>query len=471
MAEHIEQQERDPSIILLKRSLFWGESILFALVWILYYNQLAFRTHILYGNVACIIIYVILYYLFSRTYHAFKIATYPIAETVFSQFLSFGFSDFLLWIGCNLAYRHYANLLLGIITVALQVLLAIVLVTVSKQYYIHHIIPSPTLIIYGRQGVEYFKQKLMLKYSHLFDFNQVISADESMDKLCQAIQNNQVVFLYQVGEDRRMPLFEYITSQKKQFYITPRVEDVVMQGFSSRNLIDTPIMKFDYIYDDKIKMIIKRICDIIFGCLFFVILSPTFLIAAIAIKAEDHGPVFFYQERCTQNNRIFKIIKFRSMIVDADKSGNVHPAEKGVDPRITKVGRVIRKYRIDEIPQLINVIKGDMSFVGPRPEYKEFVKKYIETTPEFAYRSRVKAGLTGLGQIYGKYNTTPYDKVLWDLEYIENQSFLLDMKIVLLTIKILFMKESTEGVAEGQTTASAGNGLNTGVAEDRDTEK
>jgi lipopolysaccharide/colanic/teichoic acid biosynthesis glycosyltransferase len=386
-----------------------------------------------------------MYYLFTRTYHAFKIATYSIPETVFSQVLSFCFSDLLLWVVCCLCYRAYADLRPGLLTIVVQLLMAIMFVTLSKQHYIHYVEPATTLIIYGHEGVGFFKQKLEMKYSHIFNFVQEISAEEPMATLKDAIDKYQIIMLYQVGENRRMPLFEYITGRKKQFYITPRIEDIVMQGFGLRNLIDSPIVKFEYIYDDKVKMAIKRIGDIIFGCFFFALLSPFFFFAVIAIKLEDHGPVFFYQERCTRDNRIFKIIKFRSMIVDADKAGCVHPVEKGVDPRITKTGRILRKYRIDEIPQLLNVIKGDMSFVGPRPEYVGFVQKYTRTTPEFAYRSRVKAGLTGLGQIYGKYNTTPYDKVLWDLEYIENQSFVMDVKIVLLTIKTIFRPESTEG--------------------------
>ena len=149
----------------------------------------------------------------------------------------------------------------------------------------------------------------------------------------------------------------------------------------------------------------------------------------------------------------FYIYKFRSMIEDAEKDGQARLATKN-DRRITPVGRVIRKVRIDELPQLFNVLSGEMSFVGPRPERPEIIEKYKEDMPEFSYRTKVKAGITGYAQIYGKYNTLPYDKLKLDLYYIENFSVWLDLKLVILTVKILFTPESTEGIAEGALTAA-----------------
>jgi lipopolysaccharide/colanic/teichoic acid biosynthesis glycosyltransferase len=167
------------------------------------------------------------------------------------------------------------------------------------------------------------------------------------------------------------------------------------------------------------------------------------LIAAIAIKLDDGGPIFFKQNRITRNGKIFNVLKFRSMIVDADKDG-AKKAEVG-DDRITKVGRIIRACRLDELPQLINVLKGDMSLVGPRPERIENVYEYSNAYPEFELRHKVKGGITGYAQLYGKYNTSPKDKLNMDLIYIETYSIIQDIKLLILTIKILFMKESTEG--------------------------
>jgi lipopolysaccharide/colanic/teichoic acid biosynthesis glycosyltransferase len=184
--------------------------------------------------------------------------------------------------------------------------------------------------------------------------------------------------------------------------------------------------------------------DIALSLTALILLSPIFAVTAIAIKMYDRGPAFYFQERCTINGRVFRICKFRSMIVDAEKGGGSIPAANQ-DPRITPVGKIIRATRIDELPQIFNILKGDMSIVGPRPERVEHVELYTKQIPEFVYRMKVKGGLTGYAQVYGKYNTTAYDKLKLDLMYIQNYSLLLDIEIIFKTVKILFLKESTEG--------------------------
>ena len=182
-----------------------------------------------------------------------------------------------------------------------------------------------------------------------------------------------------------------------------------------------------------------------------IVLMPFFLIIAIIIKLTDGGPVLYRQPRLTLNGEIFQIYKFRSMYMNSEENG-AQLARKG-DDRITPIGRVLRALHFDEFPQLINIIKGDMSIVGPRPERPEIAEQYKEIIPEFNFRLKVKAGLTGYAQVYGKYNTTPYDKLKLDLTYIENYSLWLDIKLVLLTFKILFQKENTEGIDANQITA------------------
>ena len=188
----------------------------------------------------------------------------------------------------------------------------------------------------------------------------------------------------------------------------------------------------------------KRLMDIVLCLIALVPAAPIMLIVALAIKIEDKGPVFYKQKRVTIGGKTFDILKFRSMIVDAEKPGISIPAT-GDDPRITKVGKVIRAMRIDELPQILNILKGDMSIVGPRPERVEHVEEYTKSIPEFEFRLKVKGGLTGYAQIYGKYNTSAYDKLRMDLLYIERYSLLLDIKLILTTIRIMFHKESTEG--------------------------
>ena len=185
--------------------------------------------------------------------------------------------------------------------------------------------------------------------------------------------------------------------------------------------------------------------DILLCSIAMIVAAPVMAVVAIAIKLEDGGPVFFKQKRMTRNGREFDILKFRSMIVDAEKYAGAVLATDN-DPRITKVGKVIRATRLDELPQILNILKGDMSIVGPRPERKVIADEYCKDIPEFAYRLKVRGGLTGYAQIYGKYNTSAYDKLRLDLMYIENYSFMLDIKLIILTLRIIFSKESTEGI-------------------------
>jgi len=167
--------------------------------------------------------------------------------------------------------------------------------------------------------------------------------------------------------------------------------------------------------------------------------------SAIAIKLDDHGSVFFCQDRVTKNGKVFKMYKFRSMKEHNEEEETYDGAEEN-DPRITRVGRVIRRFRIDEVPQIINIIKGDMSWVGPRAEHTVDIERRSKEVKEYKDRLKVKAGLTGYAQVYGKYNTSSYDKLRLDLMYIEKYSLLLDIKLILMTIRILFKKESTEGM-------------------------
>ncbi len=196
----------------------------------------------------------------------------------------------------------------------------------------------------------------------------------------------------------------------------------------------------------------KRALDILLAMIGLILASPFMLITAVAIKAYDHGPVLYKQIRLTKDGKCFKILKFRSMRVDAEKDGVARLAADH-DDRITPVGRIIRAIRFDELPQIINILMGDMSIVGPRPERPEIAAQYEQEMPAFNLRLQVKAGLTGTAQVYGRYNTEPRDKLKMDLMYINNMSLVEDLKLIFATVKILFMKESTEGVQQGQVTA------------------
>jgi lipopolysaccharide/colanic/teichoic acid biosynthesis glycosyltransferase len=201
-----------------------------------------------------------------------------------------------------------------------------------------------------------------------------------------------------------------------------------------------------------LQSVVKRAGDIVLSLIGIVLSSPIMLVTAILIHSYDKGPVFYKQERYTIGKKRFYVLKFRSMIVDAEKVGGARLATEN-DDRITPIGHVIRATRIDEIPQFFNILKGDMSFVGPRPERPEIHEEYCKKVPEFDFRLSVKAGLTGYAQVYGKYNTTTYDKLKFDMVYVQKTSILLDLQLILLTLRVVFQKESTEGIEEGETTA------------------
>ncbi len=231
----------------------------------------------------------------------------------------------------------------------------------------------------------------------------------------------------------------------------PNIMDIILRGAQPLHFFDTPLLLTKSSPIEAEQLFIKRAFDILFSLLLIVITSPFMLLTALAVKCYDGGPVFYRQIRCTRDDKEFRIVKFRSMIVGAEKDGRARLASQH-DDRITPVGRLIRKIRLDELPQLFNVLSGSMSFVGPRPERPELIRKYTEDMPEFRYRTKVKAGLTGYAQVYGKYNTRPNDKLKLDLYYIENFSVWLDLALIIQTVKIIFKPESTEGVAAGNIT-------------------
>ena len=276
------------------------------------------------------------------------------------------------------------------------------------------------------------------------------SLDEKIDKYEAVLINDIPAFDHNV-------ILKTCFERNKRVYTVPKISDIIIKASDNINLVDTPLFLCRNLGISKWQLFIKRSADLLLSLFALILLSPVFLITALAIKLEDGGPVFFRQERVTLNEKRFMILKFRSMIVDAEKDGRPHPAGEK-DDRITKVGHIIRACRVDELPQLINIIKGEMSIVGPRPERWEHVEKYKSEIPEFSYRYKVKGGLTGYAQVYGKYNTSALDKLKLDLMYITNYRLLLDAQIIFETVKILFIKDSTEGFEESKIEEMHGAG-------------
>ena len=316
-------------------------------------------------------------------------------------------------------------------------LLAILMVDLYRKL----VPPIKILIVSGKDNDVKEKVDQIFQKYHV---EKVISCDEPDDLIRLEAERHEAVLINDIPAQKENTIVKMCFDMNKRVYLIPKISDILIKGSENLNVMDTPLYlsrNFGMTFWNRA---MKRFFDIVLSGFAIVLLSPVMLLTAIAIKLEDHGPVFFKQERVTRGGKRFMIIKFRSMIVDAEKDGRPHPA--GVaDDRITKVGRIIRAYRIDELPQMFNIFLGQMSIVGPRPERWEHVEKYKSEIPEFSFREKVKGGLTGYAQVYGKYNTTALDKLKLDLIYITEFSIILDLQIIIETIKILFMKDSTEG--------------------------
>ena len=325
-----------------------------------------------------------------------------------------------------------------------EVVLAIVLIFAYTNLYHRLYAPHDMLLVYGnRRGVE-LKVKMDTRKDK-YNISGLISCQEGFDAIIQEIPKYDAVILNDVPSPLRNDLLKFCYRYRVRTYIAPKLTDIMVRGARNITLFDTPLLLVKGTGLTPAERVAKRTMDIVLSALALLILSPVMLLVAAAIKLEDGGPVFYRQNRMTRNGREFDILKFRSMVVDAEKYAGAVLATDN-DPRITRVGRIIRPFRIDELPQLLNILKGDMSIVGPRPERKAIANEYCKEIPEFAYRLKVRGGLTGYAQIYGKYNTSAYDKLRLDLMYIENYSLMLDIKLIILTLRILFSKESTEGV-------------------------
>ena len=327
---------------------------------------------------------------------------------------------------------------------AADLVLSFAFVYFYTRLYHRLYVPRNMVMIYGTENAVTLKFKMNSR-SDIYRVNEIISCDMSEAELRKAILEHDAVVINDVPAERRNDILKYCHEHSVRTYVVPKISDIITRGADEITLFDLPLLLVKGTKITLPQRIVKRAFDLALSTIALVALSPLMAVIAIAIKVCDGGPVFYKQRRVTKNSREFEMLKFRSMIVNAEKMGVSTLAETD-DPRITPVGKVLRATRMDELPQLINIIKGEMSIVGPRPEQVGYVKEYTQKIPEFSYRLKVKGGLTGYAQIYGKYNTDPYDKLRLDLIYIENYSLLLDIKLILMTIPIMLRKESTEGI-------------------------
>jgi len=399
------------------------------------------------GNWLIIALYGFMQLFLTNIYGGYKVGYYKMSNIIYSQILSTILVNFLIYFVISLIGRVLVSPLPMIKLTAIDAVIIIVWTYVVSKIYEQLFPPRRLLIIYSNHNATNLIRK-MSQRSDKYQICEAINIEEGMESIKIRIDNYDGAIICDAPSQIRNDILKYCFDTSKRTYITPKISDVIIRGADELNLFDTPILLCRNRGLSIEQRFLKRLFDILLSLIALIILSPFLLLIAIAIKLYDRGPVFFTQERVTIDGKSFKIYKFRSMIVDAEKDGHSIPATDN-DPRITPIGKLIRKIRFDEFPQLINIIKGDMSIVGPRPERTEHVEQYIKDMPEFKYRTKVKAGLTGYAQIYGKYNTTAYDKLKLDMMYIENYSLRLDFQLIIMTVKVLFMRESTEGFEQG----------------------
>ncbi len=413
--------------------------------WGLYYEQRTTTVGSRQVTVLVLFTFLALCYYFCQKLDCFRVSILQIRDLVFGQVLSLMITDAIMYILIWMLSIHIPNILPGLATWIIQCLVGTIWAYIMHKSYFATHPPLKTVVIYDeRVGMENLIHTYGLQKR--FEIVNTYAVEDIIDKL-EVIDNMQAVFLCGIHSTERNIILKHCTFKGIKMFMIPRISDVMMRGSEQIHMLHLPILKNQRYKPSPEYLVVKRMSDIVISGVAFIVLSPLFLITAIAVKA-DGGPAFYKQKRLTKDGKVFEIIKFRSMRVDAEKFSGAVLSSGENDPRITKVGRIIRACRLDEIPQLLNILKGDMSLVGPRPERPEIQKKIEEEVPEFGLRLQAKAGLTGYAQVYGKYNTTFYDKLLMDLMYIAKPGILEDLAIMLATVKILTSKESTEGVGE-----------------------
>lgn len=442
MKTHI-RRESTKSLVRLIESIFEVGvlSVVYYVFWRFGYDVpglFAFK-----GKYVLMGVYALITFFLFKNMDGFEFGNLRRIDLALAQWFGSFIVNFITYFQLCLIENHLINPVPMLLLVVADVVVSTIFV--FSYTYIYHIIYPPyrMIMVFGTDTALGLKVKLDSRWDK-YHIEKLISAEEDFDKICNEILKYQAVVINDVPAQIRNDILKFCYKNGIRSYVVPKITDLIMRGATAVSIFDTPILLVKGTGLTIVQRVFKRLLDIILSLIAVIIAAPIMVIIAIAIKLEDGGPVFYKQKRATLGGDVFEILKFRSMIVDAEKPGQSIPATDK-DPRITKVGNIIRATRVDELPQILNILKGDMSIVGPRPERVEHVEEYEKLIPEFGFRLKVKGGLTGYAQIYGKYNTTPYDKLRLDLMYIENYSLLTDIKLILMTIRILLKKESTEG--------------------------
>ncbi len=428
------------TVILVLSTSFFG-------VWQNWYRDALFGKR---GNYVVAFVYVAALLVFGSVYDAFKVGIYRMHELSYSLSLAALFTNFFTYLILCLIARRMMNPLGMILLLVAQVVIIILMMYLMSHVYFSLYKARRVLAIFEHGNQNDIIKKVQI-IRERFQLTKGITTDRGLEAIKREVDGYDTVLICDFDPTMKSEVLKYCYAKNKRIYLLPSSADTILNGSYQVQVFDTPVL---FLHNGGLSMeqrIIKRIFDILLSLLGIIVLSPIMLITAIAIKLTSKGPIIFKQKRITRDQKEFCIYKFRSM-----KVSDTNEVKKTTvdDDRVTVVGKIIRPLRIDETPQLFNILFGDMSIVGPRPEMKELVDDYSAKLPEFNLRHKVKAGLTGYAQIYGKYNTTPQNKLNMDLYYIEHYSLLEDVKLIAMTLKILFLRESTEGFSEADSRLS-----------------
>lgn len=437
-------------VLMLLATAVVCQTLIFWHFWNTQYSQGVVREFFFKGHMVLLFVYALMFALFCNVYGAFKLGRLQYSNLVFSQILALFFTNLIIYLQISLLSLKLVNPAPLIGMSFDNVLCCLVWCALAMGVYRWLYPPRNLLLIYSDRDPDNLIKKIETR-ADKYIIADKIHCDTDPEKLHEAIMKHQSVLLCDIPSATRNQIIKYCYMHDKRAYITPKLSDIIIIGSDQNNLFDSPLLVTKIRGLKWEEAFVKRLIDIIVST---ILLIPTFIvtfIVAIGNLIWDRGPIFYTQSRLTRDGKVFKIIKFRSMKVDSEKDG-ARLAMKD-DDRITKVGKVLRATHLDELPQVFNIFLGHMSVVGPRPERPEIAKEYEEDIPEFGFRLKVKAGLTGYAQVYGKYNTTPYDKLKLDLYYIQHYKLWTDIQLILMTFKIMFLKENTEGVDQDQKTA------------------
>ncbi len=401
-----------------------------------YYNR---------GNWTVIAIYCFLTYVFTMFLHGYKIGISRIIELIYAHCVSIFLVNMFTYVQISLMKFEFFNPMVLIAMTCVQVICMAVLAFFGNKIF-YSIFPPKKILVVNNTGET---NSVVLKMSLLhkkYNIMEIVKYnDKELKKLIEKIALYDAVLLPQTDKILQDILMPICFEKGKNIYFYPLVTNIMLSSSEQKTFFDTPVFLCKNEGVSGGTLVAKRLMDIVLSIILLVATSPIMLITAVVIKLQDGGPVVFRQERLTKDGVKFDLYKFRSMIVEAEADGVARLAKQN-DDRVTSVGKFIRRTRIDELLQLVNILKGDITFVGPRPERPQIVAEYEKSFPEFSYRLKVKAGLTGYSQVVGRYNTSPKDKLLLDLYYIKKCSILFDLEILLMTAKVLILPESTQGV-------------------------